>query len=78
MPPYALWYWMMIMSKKELETLFAPAEFAALKGRDLRETVCVVFDVLRATSAMVTALANGAAAVIPVEDIAEALALRRE
>jgi len=38
----------------------------------------VVFDVLRATSTMVTALANGAAAAIPVEEIAEALALRRE
>jgi 2-phosphosulfolactate phosphatase len=67
-----------LMNRKKLEVLFAPAEFAALKERDLRETVCVVFDVLRATSTMVTALANGAAAVIPAEEIAEALALRRE
>ena len=59
-----------------LEVLFAPAEFAALKGRDLSGTVCVVFDVLRATSTMVTALTNGAAAVIPVEEISEALAIR--
>ena len=60
-----------------LEVLFAPAEFAALGNRDLSATVCVVFDVLRATSTVVTALANGAAAVIPVSEISEALALRQ-
>jgi 2-phosphosulfolactate phosphatase len=59
-----------------LEVLFSPAEFAALQGRDLSHTVCVVFDVLRATSTMVTALANGATAIIPVEEIVEALAWR--
>ena len=64
------------MNPTTLEVLFSPAEFAALKGRDLSETVCVVFDVLRATSTMVTALANGAAAMIPIEEITEALALR--
>ena len=61
---------------KTLEVLFTPAEFAALPQRDLRRTVCVVFDILRATSTMVTALANGAAAVLPVAEIAEALAAR--
>lgn len=60
-----------------LEVLFAPAEFTALGQRDLSETVCVVFDVLRATSSMITALANGATAIIPVEDIPEALAIRQ-
>ncbi len=60
------------------EVLFTPAEFRALRERDLRWTVCVVFDVLRATSSFVTALANGAAAVVPVEEISEALALRRQ
>jgi 2-phosphosulfolactate phosphatase len=62
----------------ELEVLFTPAEFGALCRRDLTATVCVVFDVLRATSTIVTALANGAAAVIPVEEIPEALTLRRK
>jgi 2-phosphosulfolactate phosphatase len=38
----------------------------------------VVFDVLRATTSMITALAHGAEAVIPVEEIADALALRQE
>src|SRR6266404_5698566 len=52
-----------------LEVLFTPADFAALEGRDLSETVCVVFDVLRATSSIVTALANGASAIFPVAGI---------
>jgi phosphosulfolactate phosphohydrolase-like enzyme/phospholipid N-methyltransferase len=59
-----------------LHTLLSPAEFAALTPRELAGTTCVVFDVLRATSTFVTALANGAAAVHPVADIAAALALR--
>jgi 2-phosphosulfolactate phosphatase len=59
-----------------LEVLFAPAEFVLLGQRDLRETVCVVFDVLRATSTMVTALGNGAAAIAPAAEIAEALGMR--
>src|SRR5690349_18036474 len=66
------------MNGTTLEVLFTPAEFAGLDGRDLSETVCVVFDVLRATSSMVTALANGAKVVIPVSEISEALALRRK
>ena len=61
----------------KVEVLFSPADFGALGSRDLSQTVCVVFDILRATSTMVTALANGAEAVVPVLDIAEALALRR-
>ena len=61
-----------------LEVLFTPADFAQLPQRDLTGTVSVVFDVLRATSTMITALANGAAGIIPVAEIPEALALRRD
>src|SRR5881392_2676176 len=61
-----------------LEVLFTPADFASLEGRDLSETVCVVFDVLRATSSVITALANGTSAIIPVAEISEALTLRRK
>src|SRR5581483_8625152 len=61
-----------------LEVLFAPAEFAALADRDLDRTVCVVFDIFRATSTIVTALANGASAIIPVAEIPDALALRHQ
>jgi 2-phosphosulfolactate phosphatase len=59
-----------------LEVLFSPAEYAALSSRDLSQTTCVVFDILRATTTMLTALANGAAEIIPVSEIPEALALR--
>lgn len=62
--------------QRNLEVLFTPADFAALAQRDLSGTTCVVFDVLRATTTMLTALANGAQAVIPVAEIAEAVALR--
>jgi len=63
---------------KALEVLFTPADFAALKSRKLDDTLCVVFDIFRATSSMVTALANGAEAIIPVGEIPEALAIKRQ
>jgi 2-phosphosulfolactate phosphatase len=62
---------------RTLEVLFAPAEYALMQERDLRQTVCVVFDILRATSTMVTALANGADAIMPVAEIPEALSIRK-
>jgi 2-phosphosulfolactate phosphatase len=58
-----------------LEVLFAPAEFEALPTRDLSGTTCVVFDVLRATTSMICALGNGAKAIIPASEIAEALTI---
>jgi 2-phosphosulfolactate phosphatase len=61
-----------------LDVLFTPAEFAALAKRDLTETVCVVFDVLRATSTIITALANEADTVIPVAEIPDALAIKKQ
>ena len=63
---------------RSLEVLFSPVEFAALDQLDLSATVCVVFDVLRATSSMVTALSNGAKAIIPVMGIPEALSFRSQ
>jgi 2-phosphosulfolactate phosphatase len=63
---------------KTLEVLFTPADFTALKNRNLDDTLCVVFDVFRATSSMVTALANGAEAIIPVGEIPEALAIKQK
>ena len=59
-----------------IEVILTPAEMPAPAKRDLRETACVVFDVLRATSTIVTALHNGAKAVVPVSEIAEALAFK--
>ncbi|HHY87289.1 MAG TPA: 2-phosphosulfolactate phosphatase [Verrucomicrobia bacterium] len=60
-----------------IEVLFTPADFGALKARALEGTCAVVFDVFRATTSMVTALANGATAVVPVVDIPDALVLHR-
>jgi 2-phosphosulfolactate phosphatase len=60
-----------------IETILTPAELPALSRRDLGDTACVVFDILRATSTFVTALHHGAAAIIPVSEIAEAVALRQ-
>jgi len=62
--------------ESDVEVLFTPAEFGMLKQRDLRNTVCVVFDVLRATSSMVTALGNGASGILQVIEIPEALDCR--
>lgn len=56
-----------------LEVLFTPADFAALAGRDLSRSVCVVFDVLRATTSMLTALSEGARGVVPAAAIPAAL-----
>jgi len=58
------------------DVVFTPAEIVLLPKQDLSRTICVVFDILRATSVFVTALANGAAAVRPVAEILEALAAR--
>jgi 2-phosphosulfolactate phosphatase len=61
---------------KRLEVLLTPAEFERLKPGDLSQTVCVVFDVLRATSSMVTALGHGGTRIFPVANIAQALELK--
>lgn len=60
----------------QIEVRFTPAEFRTLCDIDLSRTTCVVFDVLRATSTIVTALAAGARAILPVGEIAEALQWR--
>jgi len=60
----------------KIETILSPLELPALAGRDLRGTTCVVFDILRATSTFVTALQNGAAAIIPVSEISEAVTIK--
>jgi 2-phosphosulfolactate phosphatase len=59
-----------------LEVLLTPADFETLQHRDLSKSVCVVFDILRATSSMMTALSNGAEGIIPVSRISEAVAAR--
>jgi len=62
----------------KIDVILSPAELPALKKMDLSKTACIVFDVLRATSTFVTALQNGAKAIIPVETISEAVAIRKK
>ncbi len=60
-----------------IDVVLHPAEIATiLPARDLSETTCVVFDVLRATSSMITALAHGATEIYPVRTIEEAHGLK--
>jgi 2-phosphosulfolactate phosphatase len=61
----------------KIDTVLSPLELPALAQRDLRTSACVVFDILRATSTFVTALHHGAAGIIPVSEIYEAVALKR-
>ena len=61
-----------------LQTTSTPADFEALAKTDLSGTTCVVLDILRATSSMITALANGAEQILPVSTIEEALAAKAE
>jgi 2-phosphosulfolactate phosphatase len=61
-----------------IDAALTPADIATLPQRDLGATTCVVFDILRATTSMITALANGATEIHPVRTIEEALALRKE
>jgi len=62
----------------KIDAVLSPKELPALATRDLRATACVVFDVLRATSAFVTALHNGAKEIIPVSEISEALEIKKK
>jgi 2-phosphosulfolactate phosphatase len=55
--------------RRKLETCFSPALY---EPEGHCNSIIVIIDILRASSAIVTAFANGAAAIIPVSDIAEA------
>ncbi len=57
------------MKKRLLETCFSPALYESERHND---SIVVIIDILRATSAICTAFENGAASVIPVATIGEA------
>ena len=59
-----------------IEVAISPVDTDLLAGRDLSKTTAVVFDVLRAASTFITALANGATEIYPVTSIPEALELK--
>jgi len=66
------------MTSAAINVVLSPPEIDHLPNRDLTNTIAVVFDVLRATSTMVTALAHGAAGIWPVRTIKEAFALKEK
>lgn len=55
----------------KINIILTPAEFEHYKISST-DNIIVIIDIFRATSTIVTALANGAASVIPVENIEEA------
>lgn len=59
-----------------IDVVLSPPEIDLLPGRGLSDTVAVVFDVLRATSTIVTALAHGATGIWPVRSIDEAWTIK--
>lgn len=59
-------------TKPTLYTVLSPA---LLNLYEVKDTIVVVIDVLRATSTIATALYNGAASVVPVDDIAKCIRL---
>ncbi len=60
----------------KVEVCLSPADYLGHSPAGFGDAVCVVFDVLRATSVMVTGLANGVAGFVPATEITAALALR--
>ena len=57
------------MAKRKLETCFSPALY---EPNEYKNSIVVIIDILRASSAICTAFANGAVAIIPVADVSKA------
>jgi 2-phosphosulfolactate phosphatase len=57
------------MGKRNLEVCFSPAIFGRFENP---ESIVVIIDIFRASSAICTAFANGAEAIIPVAEVEEA------
>lgn len=57
------------MTKRKIETCFSPALY---RPDEHLNSVVVIIDILRASSAICTAFANGAASILPVADVSEA------
>lgn len=61
--------------KRKLETCFSPALYEA---ENHSNSIVVVIDILRASSAICTAFANGALEIIPVAEVSEAKAYKEK
>ena len=55
-----------------IDIAFLPTEIGK---RNLSDTVCIILDIFRATSCIVTAFANGCHTIFPVLSLPEACAL---
>jgi 2-phosphosulfolactate phosphatase len=64
-----------LTEKRKIEVCFSPVLFKEYRNP---EAIAVVVDILRATSAIVTAFMNGVSRIIPVETLKEAEALKRK
>jgi 2-phosphosulfolactate phosphatase len=60
----------------DLDICYLPAQWKRLDRARLASSACVVIDVIRATSTIVTALANGASGVQAIASVEEAFALK--
>jgi 2-phosphosulfolactate phosphatase len=59
-----------------IDVALCPSEIRRFENIDLSETIAVVFDVLRATSTMITGLEHGVERFVPVETVEAARALK--
>jgi 2-phosphosulfolactate phosphatase len=59
-----------------IDVALCPSEIRRFENIDLSETAAVVFDVLRATSTMITGLEHGVERFVPVETVEAARALK--
>jgi len=55
-----------------IQVALCPSEIRRISATNLSEVTAVVFDVLRATSSIITGLASGVEAIIPVRTVEEA------
>ncbi len=65
----------MVKEKRKIEVCFSPALFPAYRNT---EAIAVISDILRATSAIVTAFENGVERIIPVGSLEEARAYKEK
>jgi 2-phosphosulfolactate phosphatase len=61
-----------------IDVALCPSEIRRISNSDLNGVTAVVFDVLRATSSIITALANGCRGVVPVQTLDEARARKKQ
>jgi 2-phosphosulfolactate phosphatase len=60
-----------------IDVALCPTEIKRIASADLSDTTAVVFDVLRATSSIITGLASGCQAIFPVRTVEEARLLKK-